>query len=225
MSQLEKVTYINTWKHIINNTLLHKVLYEVYSKSTNNICPNKDLLFKVFEVCSYNSLKVVMLGMDPYPQKGIATGIMFGNNKETPEDKLSPSLEVVKEACINYELNHNPYTFDITLEDWCKQGVLLLNTALTCEVNKPGSHSLIWRPFISDFLKRLSEYNPGLVYVLFGSQAKTFKPYINNGSIIEVEHPAWFARNNKKMPYSIFTTINKLVKEKFDTAIEWYREI
>ena len=166
-----------------------------------------------------------MIGQDPYPQKDVATGIAFGNFSNTSEEDLSPSLQVIKEAAINYEINHNAYYFDNSLEDWCKQGVLLLNSALTCKLGQPNSHLLLWRPFISKLLFNLSMNNPGLIYVLFGSTAKTFKPYINKGHIIEIEHPAWFIRNGKKIPSELFVNINKLVKQYFDTTIEWYREI
>ena len=105
--------------------------------------------------------------------------------------------------------------------------MLLINSAFTCEVNKVGSHVNIWRSFIAKLLKNLSERETGLIYVLFGSQAKTFKPYINKNynSIIETEHPAYYARINQKMPYSIFTNINKLIKEKYGTTIKWYQEL
>lgn len=160
----------------------------------------------------------------PYPQKGIATGILFGNSKDTDEEYLSPSLQIIKEAAINYEFPHNNIVFDHTLESWAKQGILMLNSALTVEVNKVGSHTMLWRPFISKLLKNLSKYRTAVVYILFGKQAKTFKPYINNkyNHIIEVEHPAYFARNNTKMSSQLFIDINKKVKDICGESIKWY---
>lgn len=107
--------------------------------------------------------KVVFLGQDPYPQKGVATGILFGNSEDTPEDRLSPSLQIVKEAAINYEIPHNRIEFDNTLESWAKQGILMINTALTCEV---GSHFELWKPFVSKLIHNLSYKNNGIVYLL-----------------------------------------------------------
>ena len=121
---------------------------------------------------SEHDVKIVFLGQDPYPQKGVATGVLFGNKEGTTE--LSPSLEVIKEAAINYETPHPPLKFDVTLESWAKQGILMINSALTCEMNKVGSHVMLWRPFMSKFLQNLSNSNTGLVYVLFGDQAQTF---------------------------------------------------
>lgn len=162
----------------------------------------------------------------PYPQKGVATGILFGNNKEVTEENLSPSLQIIKEAAINFEIPHNCITFDPTLEDWAKQGILMINSALTVEMNKVGSHVMLWRPFISKLLKNLSDNNTAIVYVLFGRQAQTFKPYINGKTnhIIEIEHPAYFARTNTKMPYEVFSNVSNLVKGIYGVPIEWYKE-
>lgn len=162
----------------------------------------------------------------PYPQKGVATGILFGNSKETPEDKLSPSLQVVKESAINFEIPHNIITFDQTLESWAKQGILMINSALTCEVNKVGSHVNQWRPFVSKLVKNLSYRETGLIYVLFGKQAQTLKPYINEryNDIIEVEHPAYFARTNKIMPYSVFEQMNDILYGRYGEKIILFNE-
>lgn len=211
------------WKSLFDTSTLNSIYLKI--KNEKYLSPNIQDVFKAFYLCPYDDLKVVMIGQDPYPQKDIATGIAFGNFSNTSEENLSLSLQVIKEAAINYEVNHNAYYFDISLEDWCKQGVLLLNSALTCRLGQPNSHLLLWRPFISKFLNNLSICHPGLIYVLFGSTAKTFKPYIHNGHIIEIEHPAWFVRTGKKMPSKLFTDINKLLKTYFDTTIEWYREI
>ena len=161
----------------------------------------------------------------PYPQRGVATGILFGNKEEVDEDNLSPSLKIVKEAVVNFEIPHNSVIFDQTLESWAKQGILMINSALTVEMNKIGSHVMLWRPFIAKLLKNLSNKEPGIIYVLFGSQAQTFMPYINRNSIVvKTEHPAWYARTNQKMSPKLFFDINKVLKEKYNKGIEWYQE-
>lgn len=103
----------------------------------------------------------------------------------------------------------------------------MINSALTCELNKVGSHVMIWRPFIAKFLKAMSEKNTAIVYVLFGKQAQTFKPYINQrfNHIIEIEHPAYFARTNTKMPKDVFIKINKIIEGIHKIPFEWYQEI
>ena len=102
----------------------------------------------------------------------------------------------------------------------------MINSALTCEVNRVGSHVNEWRPFVSKLLKNLSTRETGIIYVLFGKQAQTLKPYIDDryNDIIEVEHPAFFARTNQIMPYSVFTRVNDLLYGRYGEKIEWYKE-
>lgn len=218
--------YFGRWMRVIDKKSLEEALNKLGPEYQRKpICPVQNKVFRTFELCPYDELKVVMLGQDPYPQKGVATGILFGNNKEVTEENLSPSLKIVKEVCINYEIPHNSIIFDQTLESWAKQGILMINSALTVEMNKVGSHVMLWRPFISKLLKNLSDNNTAIVYVLFGRQAQTFKPYIGKfNHIIEVEHPAYFARTNTKMPSELFRNINNLVKGINKMPIEWYQE-
>lgn len=218
--------YFGRWMRVIDKKSLEEALNKLGPEyQRKSICPVQNKVFRTFELCPYDELKVVMLGQDPYPQKGVATGILFGNDKEVTEENLSPSLKIVKEACINYEIPHNSIIFDQTLESWAKQGILMINSALTVEMNKVGSHVMLWRPFISKLLKNLSDNNTAIVYVLFGRQAQTFKPYIGKfNHIIEVEHPAYFARTNTKMPSELFRNINNLVKGINKMPIEWYQE-
>ena len=211
----------------IDRTELNNVMTKVGQEYRRKpLCPAQPDVFRAFELCPFKDLKVVMLGQDPYPQKGVATGILFGNRKEVNEDNLSPSLNIVKEAAINFEVPHYCITFDQTLESWAKQGILMINSALTVEMNRIGSHVMLWRPFIAKLLKNLSEYNTAIVYVLFGRQAQTFKPYINSrfNHIIEVEHPAYFARSGTRMPHQLFVDISNEVKRIYGVPIKWYEE-
>lgn len=219
--------YFGDWMKVIDRTELNNVMVKVGQEYRRRpLCPAQSDVFRAFELCPFNDLKVVMLGQDPYPQKGVATGVLFGNRKEVDEDNLSPSLNVVKEAAINFEVPHYCITFDNSLESWSKQGILMINSALTVEMNRIGSHVMLWRPFIAKLLKNLSEYNTAIVYVLFGRQAQTFKPYINDrfNHIIEIEHPAYFARSGTKMPHQLFVDISNKVKEIYGVPIKWYEE-
>lgn len=212
----------NDWMKVINTSILFKVLNQI---NPENICPKKEDVFKAFTLCSLKDCKVVFLGQDPYPQKGVATGVLFGNSLDTEE--LSPSLQVIKEAAIDYTKPHNyPIEFDNSLESWAKQGILMINSALTVEVNKIGSHTALWRPFISNLLETLSNYQLGIVYVLFGQQAQTFKPYINPSGnyILKENHPAYYARTGTRMSSDIFKEVNKCLKKQYNEEIVWYTE-
>ena len=215
--------YFEDWMKVIDKQELIKVVNKL--KTMNNFTPAFNLVFRAFEVCKYTDLKIIMLLQDPYCQRGIATGIALGNKEGTSDKNLSPSLNIVKEASINFEIPHNSIIFDPTLESWCKQGILMLNTALTTEVGKIGSHTMMWRGFISKLLRNISEYNSGIIYVLFGEQAKTFKPYIGkNNIILEEKHPSYYARTNSRMPSTIFNEISKLTKNKYGEPIKWFSE-
>lgn len=219
--------YFGDWLKVLDRQETMKIMGWLKTVNPNSLCPSIQNVFKAFELCKYKDCNAVFIGQDPYPQKGVATGILFGNNRNIPENKLSPSLEVIKEAAINYEIPHNCIIFDQTLESWAKQGILMINSALTCELNNIGSHVMVWRPFMTKFIKTMSEINPGIIYVLFGKQAQTFKPYINSkiNHIIEVEHPAYFARNNTKMPKDLFSKISDLNKYLNGVTFKWYEEL
>lgn len=222
--------YFGDWMRVIDKPEAMKIMGWLKTVNPNTLCPALPNVFRAFKLCSLKDCRVVMIGMDPYPDKFMgkprATGILFGNNKDVPEDKLSPSLQVVKESAINFEIPHNIITFDQTLESWAKQGILMINSALTCELNKVGSHVNQWRPFVSKLLKNLSERETGIVYILFGRQTQTLKPYINEryNDIIEIEHPAYFARSNKIMPYSVFRQMNDILYGRYGERITLFNE-
>lgn len=215
--------YIGQWSVFMNPVELSKVLnrlYELYKYRP--IEPKYEDVFKAFNKCPYDNCKVVILGQDPYFQPNVATGIAFGNKVTTDDVTISSSLDVLMEACRTDNSN-----FDITLESWANQGILLLNTALTVECFKPNSHSSLWRPFMTSFIHRLSHECNGLIYVLLGEQAKSFRPYINSicNTVLEYNHPAYYVRNNKAFPKEMFTAINTLLKDKYGTVIHWWNTI
>lgn len=219
--------YFSRWMRVIDKGELESVLSKLEQEYKRKpICPAQSNVFKAFEVCPYDNLKVVMLGQDPFAQKGVATGILFGNKEGTRDEDLSPSLQIIKEAAINFEIPHNCIIFDPTLESWAKQGILMINSALTVEMNKVGSHVMLWRPFIASLLKNLSDNETGIIYVLFGKQAQTFKPYINKqlNTVLEENHPAYFARTGGAMPHTVFEQISKLTKGIYGIPITWYQE-
>lgn len=220
--------YLGDWYERMDKNELESILKYLTTVRQDLLCPELKYIFRAFRLCNYRDLKVVMLGQDPYPQKGVATGILFGNSKETKEEDISPSLQVIKEAVLQPEINFGrPHIFDNTMESWAKQGILLINSALTTEVGQVGKHSLLWRPFIAKLLYTLSTSNSGITYLLFGNQAQSFKDYIRGGGniILEEKHPAAYARLGLKMPHTIFEEMQKSVKGSFGVELNLYEEI
>lgn len=217
--------YFGDWSRFIDTDELRRVVTWINKTDSSTLCPSPKNIFKAFRVCPYKDCKVIFLGQDPYPQRGVATGILFGNSSDTPEELLSPSLKIVKEAAINYEIPHNLIEFDNTLESWARQGILMINTAFTCEVGRTGSHFEIWKPFVSKLIHNISNNDGGIIYVLFGSQAQLFKKdIVNSLQVIEVYHPAYFSRKGTRMPSKVFTDVNQVLKKQYNYQIEFYKE-
>lgn len=205
--------YFGRWMRVVDRQELMKMnafIKQAYSKGP--VYPNIKDIYRAFKLCDYDNLNVVIIGQDPYPQKDVATGLCFANKPGTTDKMMSPSLIKIKDSLLMSKNYPESVVFDPTLESWAKQGILLLNSALTVQTNRPGSHSLEWRPFISKLLKNLSEWQTGIVYVLFGTEAQSFLPYINARSnhIIKCNHPAYYCRKGTDMP-NIFKDVEKLV--------------
>jgi uracil-DNA glycosylase len=216
--------YFGDWMKVIDKAELYKVINRINVLYKTQKCePAYNNIFRAFNITPYSELCVVSIAQDPYPQSGVSTGVCFGNKKDVV--KLSPSLEVIKEAVIDFEIPHNLITFDPTLEEWSKQGILLLNSALTVETDKPNSHAVLWRPFMTSLLRNLSAINPGLIYILWGSEAKTFNSCINKDNIVfKMPHPAYYARTNTKIPHSFFVDLHNIVLSHYGKKIKWFKE-
>lgn len=203
---------IGGWGQFLDENKVIRALSQV--ANLKDICPQPTDIFRAFKECSPDNCRVIMLFQDPYPQEGIATGIAVGNKPNTKV--LSPSLQVIKAAVSGDQ------DFDCTLKSWCRQGVLLLNSALTCRVNTIGCHYTVWAPVISDFIQKFSITRSGVVWCLFGSQAKSFKEDIKGFQHILTEyHPAYYARKDIPMSNNIFLEVNKILKGLNNEEIQW----
>lgn len=197
--------YFGDWMRVIDMEETAKIIRWLNSINLEMIRPYYKNIFKAFGQCPYESCDVVMVGQDPYPQPGVATGILFGNSPTVEERLLSPSLKVVKKA-VNATSD-----FDNTMKKWARQGILMINSALTCKVNQIGSHVDIWRPFVSKLIHNLSRTRPDIIFVMFGAQAQSFNKEIGDNTIINVKHPAYYARMGFPMPSEPFEEINRLL--------------
>lgn len=214
------------WWNYINQKELEKIIDSLnYKYKESIILPNKKDVFNAFTYCSSSKLRVIMLGQDPYPQKGIATGLAFANNIQ---NNVSPSLKVIRDTINEYAKSKGDFMpiIDNSLISWANQGVLLLNSALTVEEGKPNSHSLLWRPFIKDFLRDMSLARPDIIYVFFGKEAQSFIPYLSNflynPIVLKENHPSYYARTGIPMEYTIFKEIDNYIKQMNNETIQWY---
>jgi len=188
--------------------------------TTSKVYPERGKVFRAFQMCQLKDVKVVILGQDPY-HDGSATGLAFANDGV---GRVSPSLRNVIQTVKNdYGAVHvNP-----NLESWAKQGVLLLNTALTVQKGMPGSHIDMWMPFTRDLITKLSLEKPHLVWVLWGKKAQEYDKHIMYKAahtILRASHPAAEVYSGGKAGFFTcehFKKINmSLFKNKIE-PIEW----
>ena len=144
--------------------------------------------FRAFEECPEKELKVVMIGQDPYPHMGVADGIAFSCGLT---GKPQPSLKNMFEAIEETVFQGYPTHQDPDLTRWANQGVLMLNSALTTQIDKVGTHYDIWKDFIMYVLDMLSLTNSGLIFMLLGAKAHELESVIGqNHYILKASHPA-----------------------------------
>ena len=177
----------------------------------------KDLL-KAYELCNYNDLKVVIVGQDPYPQADVADGIAFSCSKTNKEQ---PSLRYIFDEL---QTQYPDATRDCDLSRWSKQGVLMLNTALTCEVDNIGAHVKMWKGWTEFMFNNvLNDYSKVIDFVFMGAKAKPFANMIsNNHNKHFVVHPAAAAyRGGKWDSDNLFKKINENLKERGEKEIKW----
>ena len=214
----------NDWDLILKDELnkeyfikLIDIIKKEYSSKT--IYPKQTDLFKAFRNTSYNDTKVVILGQDPYHGEGEAEGLSFSVKEGI---RKPPSLQnILKElnSDLNYEIPESG-----SLKKWTDEGVLLLNTVLTVEKDKPASHKgLGWETFTDSVIKKLNEKETPIVFILWGNFAKSKKSLITNKNhlIIESAHPSPFSANNGFFGSKPFSKTNDFLKSKGIKPIDW----
>lgn len=164
--------------------------------------PPKQNRFRAFELCPLDNVRVVILGQDPYFIQGQADGLAFST---WPHVKRTPNSlgRIFKE----YERDLGfPKPLTNSLEAWSRNGVLLLNTALTVEEGKPGSHIKLWHRFTTWTLGQLSK-KQGLVYMLWGKHAQQYKGRIDaeKNCILCAGHPSPLNRTDPFLGCSHFS--------------------
>jgi uracil-DNA glycosylase len=190
------------------------------TKDGKRFTPTLKQLFRAFEECPYDKLKVIVVGQDPYPQLGVADGIAFSCSNT---GELQPSLNFILNEVNKTVYKGHPGSIDTDLTRWSNQGVLLLNTALTTTVGKIGQHYVIWKPFMAYIFDHLTWNNSGLVYVYMGKQAQEWADCVNdNNHKFFTSHPASAGYNNTNWDSkNVFNDINAILKKMYNEQITW----
>ena len=205
----------NSWKEIFKdypkrNELGITVDNINKKRQTATIYPPKELVFKVFDL-PLQDIKVVILGQDPYHNPGQACGLSFSVNDGVPLPKSL--INIYKE--LYDDLGITPAKTG-NLEKWFKQGIFLLNSVLTVEEYSPASHSNVgWQDFTDYIIETISQKNNNVVFVLWGSYARSKKTLIDSSrhKIIESPHPSPLSAYRGFFGSKVFSHINSYLEE------------
>ena len=194
---------------------LQKFLEE--ERKNKDIYPPEEDVLKAFDLCEFEKVKVLILGQDPYHQKGQAMGLGFSVNKEMP---LPKSLQnIYKELESDCGIKNK--TGDLSY--WGSQGVFLINTILTVEHGSPLSHRAKgWEKFTDEMISQLNKEHEFLIFVLWGKEAQKKKSMISKRHyIIESSHPSPLSAYRGFTGSRPFSEINTVLKENNLTEIDW----
>ena len=196
-------------------SLMQKVNYEY---ATQTVYPKKENLFAALKYISYEDVKVVILGQDPYHGEGQANGMAFAVNNGVP---LPPSLlNIYKEVSSDIgEVDDSCGT----LIGWAKQGVLLLNTVLSVRAGMPKSHSQLgWQTFTDSIIYALNRRSKPVVYILWGSDAIAKKSIISaKDYVITSPHPSPLSAYRGFFGSRPFSKANTFLLSNGITPIDW----
>lgn len=181
------------------------------------IYPTRDNIFRALKLTNYTDIKVVIVGQDPYHGEGEAHGLAFSVLQGKNPPSLKNIFQELKDDLGIERTNGN-------LEDWAKQGVLLLNTALTVEKDKPNSHKDIgWEQFTNRVIEIIDGKQDPVVFLLWGKHAQEKKYLIQNKKhfIIESTHPSPFSFHKGFKGSKPFSKTNEFLKKCNKCQINW----
>lgn len=213
----------NSWDEILKDEFskdyylkLREFLKEEYS--TRTIYPDMHNIFNALKKASYEDVKVVILGQDPYHEPGQAQGLCFSVPDGFP---LPPSLKnIYQELADDLRVVRRSGN----LEDWAEQGVLLLNAVLTVRRGQAGSHAgKGWEIFTDRVIELLNERSDPVVFLLWGGYARKKKALITNPRhyVLEAAHPSPLSAYNGWFGCRHFSRANGILESLGKAPIDW----
>ncbi len=184
------------------------------------VYPAPDQIFNAFKLCPFEQVRVVILGQDPYHSPGAAEGLAFS----VAHGKPQPSLRNIFKEIENDTGSPSSVLPSTSLETWAKQGVLLLNSVLTVEKGLPASHAdKGWEEFTDFVIKKISEENDHVVFILWGAYAQRKGSNIDRDKhlVIESPHPSPFSAHRGFFGSKPFSKTNQYLIRHDKDPIEW----
>jgi len=217
-------TLSTEWNHILKEEIEKPYFKQLQldinlAYTTKVIYPPAKLVFNAFNLCTFNDVKIVLIGQDPYHGSGQANGLCFSVNDGI---RLPPSLQnIFKELKTDIKNFEIPQTGN--LESWAKQGILMLNSVLTVEQGLPGSHKKLgWETFTDSVIKLISAKKEHIVFLLWGNFALGKAELIDSSKhlILRAAHPSPLARG-AFFGCQHFSKTNQYLKSKGLKEIDW----
>jgi len=204
-----------SWQQLLSGAelVLEDIEQQLIFDSTTT--PTKALVMRAFEQ-PLDSVKVLLIGQDPYPTQGVACGLAFA---VSPGSKRPQSLKnLMKELASDIP----QATHEGELERWSKEGVVLLNSALTTRVGTPGAHAKMWSDFTSLVIKALdNELSGRLVCLSLGEHAKKLAGQIELGEVIQATHPSPLSASRGFFGSRIYSRVNQALEKRSVAPIDW----
>ncbi len=184
-----------------------------------HIYPPGPRIFAAFDATPFDAVKVVILGQDPYHGQGQAHGLCFSVQ---PDVQVPPSLQnMYKEIERDLGITRPDHGY---LMPWAKRGVLLLNSVLTVEAGRPGSHQgKGWEGFTDHVVDTLNREREGLVFLLWGSYAQAKGKVIDprRHRVLRTTHPSPLSAHRGFLGCGHFSAVNEYLARRGETPIDW----
>ena len=214
-----------SWQMILKNEFekpyFHDLENKINEEYENFVCfPPKELIFEALNKCSFEDLKLVIIGQDPYHGENEANGLCFSVNDNV---KIPPSLRNIFTE-INNDLDQIFIPNSGNLERWANQGILLLNATLTVRKDSPNSHkNLSWTFFSDAIIKTISDKKENVVFLLWGNFAQKKGLQIDRTKhfVLECGHPSFASSHKKWFGNRHFSQTNNCLKSKGKPEIIW----
>lgn len=217
----------NDWLGPLSEEFKKPYYRELYTKikkeyETHTIYPPTEDLFSAYAATPLSKVKVVIIGQDPYHEPGQAHGMCFSVRPgiETPPSLVNIYKELHDD--LGLYIPNNGY-----LEKWANQGVLLLNTVLTVRAHAANSHKgLGWEQFTDATIKAVNELETPVVFLLWGSNARAKKAFLNNPKhlVLEAPHPSPLSVYRGFYGCKHFSKCNDFLEKNGQTPIDWQIE-
>ena len=212
-----------TWTEVlapIKNSEYFENLWQNVKTEYNSakVFPPKKEIFRALDLTPFDEVRVVIIGQDPYHNDNQANGLSFSVSEEV---SAPPSLKNIFTE-LKSDLGIERQKTD--LEDWARQGVLLLNSSLTVRAHSPNSHKdLGWEKFTNFIIKEISEKKENVVFVLWGAFAQKKEELIDTSKhfIIKSAHPSPFSVHRGFYGSKPFSKVNNYLKSKNIKPISW----